>query len=809
MSRTVILTTPSGERTIEESALPLQVGSFSSADIRVPGAAATTGIATIGLLEDRLLLQVASATGDLLLNDAPASGTRWLSAGDVLEYSGVKINVSESGDSFGLVVDYTAVEYQTLPPDEEPQATGDTQDISPVRRRAVQDEDSLPVNKKSMFMSLTGAFLLLLAIFAFYIFTARSVAVIVQPETAAIDIDGGMLRLSFDEHFLLRPGDYDVSITAGGYYPLQEQFTVTAADNQAFEYALEKKPGRILISLPDGIDATFRTGERLLAATSGEEFELKPGKHVLRIESARYLDYILEIDVEGAGVLQEFSPELIPGWAEVTLNTNPTGAEVFVGGERISETPVVAEIMAGTVVLELRKPGYKTWSQSLIVEANQPQELPLIELLEQEGVVKVSSTPAGATITVDGQYQGAAPIEIELDKGASYRIEARLTGYAAAKQTVRISKAGEQRLSFALEPLYGELVVNAQPGDAELIVDGKSFGPANQTVRLTALPHQIEVRKPGYESYFAKLTPQPGLSKRVDVRLLTPAEAVLAANPVSIKTSQGAELRLVKPGKFSMGSGRREQGRRANEIPREVELTRPFYIGLREVSNKEYREFNPSHTSGADRYRELAADSHPAVQMSWDEAARFCNWLSDKEGLRRAYVTGGSGLVLADPPTNGYRLPTEAEWTWVARYAGGGQTSKYPWGDRMPPPDDAGNFADISADGFVNNILRSYEDGYPVTAPVGKFNPNPIGIFDLGGNVAEWVNDYYAITPSAAGSVEVDPAGPASGRYHVIRGSGWRHAGISELRYAYRDFGEQGRLDVGLRLARYTDAVMD
>ena len=87
-----------------------------------------------------------------------------------------------------------------------------------------------------------------------------------------------------------------------------------------------------------------------------------------------------------------------------------------------------------------------------------------------------------------------------------------------------------------------------------------------------------------------------------------------------------------------------------NEVRKSVKLTRLFYISQKEVSNREFRKFKPRHTSGAEKYRELAADDNPAVMMSWDEAASYCNWLSDQDGLARAYVIEAGELVLADPP---------------------------------------------------------------------------------------------------------------------------------------------------------------
>jgi formylglycine-generating enzyme required for sulfatase activity len=122
----------------------------------------------------------------------------------------------------------------------------------------------------------------------------------------------------------------------------------------------------------------------------------------------------------------------------------------------------------------------------------------------------------------------------------------------------------------------------------------------------------------------------------------------------------------------------------------------------------------------------------------------------------------------------------------------------------MPPTQKSGNYADRSADGILTKVLNNYTDGYSISAPVGKFPASPIGLFDIGGNVAEWVNDRYGVSSNSNG-IDIDPVGPAEGQYHVIRGSGWRHASISELRFAYRDFGSRGRLDVGFRIARYVE----
>ncbi len=120
----------------------------------------------------------------------------------------------------------------------------------------------------------------------------------------------------------------------------------------------------------------------------------------------------------------------------------------------------------------------------------------------------------------------------------------------------------------------------------------------------------------------------------------------------------------------------------------------------------------------------------------------------------------------------------------------------------MPPKRDSGNFADRAAIDLTPSILPRYDDGFASTAPVGKFTPNALGIYDGSGNVAEWVNDIYTVPTPGLTTPIVDPLGPETGNSHVARGSGWRHAGILELRLSYRESETTARPDLGFRIAR-------
>ncbi len=149
-------------------------------------------------------------------------------------------------------------------------------------------------------------------------------------------------------------------------------------------------------------------------------------------------------------------------------------------------------------------------------------------------------------------------------------------------------------------------------------------------------------------------------------------------------------------GRFTMGSSRREQGRRSNESLKTVRISKAFYIGVREVTNAEFREFRPEHDSGDYRGQSLNGDDQPVVRVAWSDVAQYLNWLSIDNGLQPVYREDDGEWIPA-PERNGYRLPTEAEWAYAARAAGRDEPLKYPWGAEVPPPDRSGNYADLAA----------------------------------------------------------------------------------------------------------------
>jgi formylglycine-generating enzyme required for sulfatase activity len=241
-------------------------------------------------------------------------------------------------------------------------------------------------------------------------------------------------------------------------------------------------------------------------------------------------------------------------------------------------------------------------------------------------------------------------------------------------------------------------------------------------------------------------------------------------------------------------------------VLRDVTLTRPFYLAETEVTNARFRAFARGHDSGEFEDFDLDEDEQPVVNLSWRDAARYCNWLSRQDGLPEVYRVEGGEIVGFDPDATGYRLPTEAEWAWAARVQPDGTLLRFPWGDaRVPPADRMGNYADRAAVHLLARSIPDYTDGHVVTAPPATYDANARGLYDVGGNVAEWINDFYGATAEELPSGVTDPLGPPGGEYHVIRGSSWMHGQLVDLRLSFRDYGTAGRQDVGFRIARWLE----
>ncbi len=252
-----------------------------------------------------------------------------------------------------------------------------------------------------------------------------------------------------------------------------------------------------------------------------------------------------------------------------------------------------------------------------------------------------------------------------------------------------------------------------------------------------------------------------------------------------------------------------------DQAPHKVRITRPFYMGTCEVTIQQFKKFvedarfeTEPERDGTGGYGVDVAtkewstgrekryswrtpgfpqgDDHPVVNITWGDAVAFCDWLGKKEDKR-------------------YRLPTEAEWEYACR---AGTTTRYNFGD--DPERLAANANTYDASGakvfpeWSKWAVRG-DDGFPFTAPVGRYKPNAFGLHDMHGNAWEWCSDWYSEDYYKASPVE-DPKGPESGGRRSRRGGGW-HVWPLYCTSFYRNYNTpQSRyLNLGFRVVMEED----
>ncbi len=320
-------------------------------------------------------------------------------------------------------------------------------------------------------------------------------------------------------------------------------------------------------------------------------------------------------------------------------------------------------------------------------------------------------------------------------------IDVSVSGGAGAPVVARLARGG----AF-------ELRVSVGPGESTLVVEVRD-APGN----VDAVPRRV-VRRAA-PAWFEALD----ASDRRPALPLAPGLRFGEAPGEYVNERDGSVLVWVPPGRFLMGSDRDEPDERPEH---RVRLTRGYFLGKHEVTLGQWRSFCEASGRPAPPTPPGADDRHPFAAATWGEARAYCQWA-------------------------GLRLPTEAEWEYAAR---GPESLRFPWGPRYLP-------------GRMNSGTDDEDDGFEGTSPVGSFpeGASPFGAHDMGGNVYEWVADWYADGyPVAPGDERVDPTGPTTGSRRAMRGGAY-NCGTSYCRGSER-YSDEGTMqwlsNLGLRVAR-------
>jgi formylglycine-generating enzyme required for sulfatase activity len=287
-----------------------------------------------------------------------------------------------------------------------------------------------------------------------------------------------------------------------------------------------------------------------------------------------------------------------------------------------------------------------------------------------------------------------------------------------------------------------------------------------------------------------------------------------------IYTNPPAGMVLIPAGSFTIGNSIGDSDI-TDAVPANVYIS-AFYMDTNLVSYSLWQTVYDAATT-FDGYSFVNAGAgkganYPVETVDWYDCVKWCNARSQLAGLTpvyytdagftQVYKTGETNAVYVNWAANGFRLPTEAEWEKAAR--GGLSGRRFPWGNRIDENQanyvgETNNYSyDLGPNNY--NAIGSAGGTLPYTSPVGSFDMNGYGLYDMAGNVIEWCWDWYAATPYPTGSPYLggsDPRGPVTGSARVLRGGFWGDVAFW-ARCAYRaNFNPNGTVDeIGFRCVR-------
>ena len=468
--------------------------------------------------------------------------------------------------------------------------------------------------------------------------------------------------------------------------------------------------------------------------------------------------------VEGQIELTAAAPKQVvtlqPAYGVLKITSEPAGAVLAIDGKRVGTTPwTSAKLPAGTVQVRLQAQNHALLEETLQVLGDGSEQSHHLKMMPQFGTVTCRSEMADAEIWVDQEYKGVGSWTGTLSSQAAHLLEARKAGHKA--QSISFSVAsGETKTEVvkAPVPMYGTLVLSTTPADVRVSIDGETMGETPLEQRLLVGKHTVVLKKEGYEDLSFEVT--LAHNQRLDEKR-TLAKHQLASKQAgpgaSLAADFGIEMVFVEGGTFQMGATS-EQGSDAygDEKPVHSVTLSDFYIGKYEVTQAQWKAVmgkNPSHFTGK--------DNRPVENVSWEDMHKFIKKLNQLTGKR-------------------YRLPTEAEWEYAARGGKKSQGYKYAGGNSI---DKVAWYRDNSGD---------------KTHPVGKKQPNELGLYDMSGNVYEWCQDWYGDYSSSA---QTNPTGPSRGSDRVLRGGGlYSFAGFCRVAHRDPDNPSDGSLSSGFRL---------
>lgn len=515
-----------------------------------------------------------------------------------------------------------------------------------------------------------------------------------------------------------------------------------------------QKPGEIWVYVPRGL--------KKITISHPQLGVLRDHYLPMAVASARTYEMILVTGTVETTIRQARTSQY------VVFQLTPPNAFVELDGEVLQTNGGTATKMMkfGTYNYRVQAPNYLPEAGNVTVNDPENKHIVNVSLKPNFSVVTLT-VDHGAEIWVNGERKGSGSWTGNLGAG-TYEFETRKPNHRSIPITRDITVSSEpQTISLqSPTPILGEVDINSSPAIADIYIDGKKVGQTPQLIgQLLIGQHQVRISRQGYKDFSSTITVKEGETSTLSATLETLQTQQAAANttPTSASSDEGrmtftvgkASFTMIRVdgGTFSMGATS-EQGEDAyeDEKPAHQVTLSSFYIGETEVSQALWdavmdKNYSPNRHPG-----------HPVTKVSWQDCQVFVNKLNQLTGQK-------------------FRLPTEAEWEFAAR--GGNKSQGYKYSG-------SNNVKEVAWCGYNGGNTYS----------IKSKKANELGLYDMSGNVWEWVQDKWGEYPSAA---QTNPTGASSGYSRVFRGGSYfhfeeycrvskRYYDAPDSRYAYLGF---------------------
>ena len=404
--------------------------------------------------------------------------------------------------------------------------------------------------------------------------------------------------------------------------------------------------------------------------------------------------------------------DLIPNFGEVKLTTTDNDARIYIDNDYKALGRWSGKLSIGTHRIEAKKDKHTAYAKTINVQQGQTiiETIPALQPIC--GKLKISSTPLGATINIDGKDYGTTPKVIQELLIGTHTITLTKAGCTSTTKQINMEEGKMAECDMTLQEGTVVKIETDKYGD-KLYVDGDYIGTSPMETRLTFGSHKVEADRGGKR-----------VSKQINVTVGSTQSVSLAFLENRTFTVNGVSFTMivVKGGSYTMGcTSEQRRDCYSNEKPAHREYVSDFMIGETEVTQALWQAVmgsNPSYFTG-DMQR-------PVESVSWDDCQTFIRKLNQLTG-------------------ENFRLPTEVEWEYAAR--GGNQSQGYKY----------------SGSNNVGTVAWYYDNSGNTTHRVKTKQPNELGIYDMSGNVYEWCQDKWCD----------DYNSPRNSSYRVLRGGSW------------------------------------